>query len=245
MTFDEDKIFGDDGCSQPRAFPVTHVLFDLDGVIIESESIYEKISADICREYGKTYTKDLKSKVMGTPEFETCRIIVTDLNLPLTPAEFLKKYEDKVWIELQRPELLPGVKDVVKLFHKHDVPIAIATSSREPIMKMKTKPHRELINLFRHVVCGSSDPEVKNNKPAPDIFLVCASRFPDKPHPSQCLVFEDSPNGVQAALNAGMQVVMVPNPDLHPDHPIRSKATQVLESFEHFEPEMFGLPSRV
>ncbi|XP_057657886.1 pseudouridine-5'-phosphatase-like [Diorhabda carinulata] len=231
-------------CSKSRILPVTHVLFDLDGIIIDSETIYEKISNDLAREYGKTYSKQLKSKVMGTPEFETCKTIVDELNLPISPEEFLKKYEEKVLIELRHPALLPGVEDIVGHLHKHAVPIAIATSSRQDIMEMKTKPHRRLVDLFHHVVCGSSDPDVKNNKPAPDIFLVCASRFPENPDPSKCLVIEDSPNGVLAALNAGMQVVMVPNPDLDPRHPIRDKATLVLTSLEHFRPELFGLPAK-
>lgn len=108
------------------------------------------------------------------------------------------------------------------------------------MVKVKTTNHQELFSLFLHKVCGSSDPEVKNGKPAPDIFLVAASRFKDKPRTEHCLVFEDAPNGVSAARAAGMQVVMVP--DSHVPIEMCSDATQVLSSLENFKPEQFGLP---
>lgn len=105
---------------------------------------------------------------------------------------------------------------------------------------MKTQNHKTLFSKFNHIVLGSDDPEVKEGKPSPDIFLVCASRFPEHPDHQRILVFEDSPSGVVAALTANMQVVMVPDQRVSSD--ITEKATQVFSSLEQFKPEEFGLP---
>ncbi|XP_018021446.1 pseudouridine-5'-phosphatase isoform X3 [Hyalella azteca] len=136
--------------------------------------------------------------------------------------------------------LLLGAERLVRHLHKHGVPIAIASGSSQTSFDLKTTSHRELMKLFNPVVLSSSDPEVKAGKPAPDVFLVCAGRFPDKPHSSKCLVFEDAPLGVKAAAAAGMQCVMVPDP--RTDKSLTEEATLVLESLEDFKPELFGLP---
>lgn len=220
---------------------VTHVIFDMDGLLLESESIYDNIMDSIAKQYGKSYTEDCKLKVLGTPEGDTAKIVVRELGLPITPQEFLKTYKKKVLEELAHPLLLPGAKELVKHLYKNEIPIAVATSSSLEAMQLKTKDHEEMFKLFHHIVCGSTDPDVKNGKPAPDIFLVCASRFPDKPDPSNCLVFEDAPNGVRGAVSAGMQAVMVPAPYVPKE--LTKQATQVLNSLDNFRPELFGLPA--
>ncbi|XP_044750800.1 probable pseudouridine-5'-phosphatase [Coccinella septempunctata] len=219
---------------------VTHVIFDMDGLLIESESIYNKILSEIAASFGKVYDLQLKLRILGTPEPETARIAIEALNLPITRDEFLKVYRQRVDEELTNPVLMPGAQRLVEHLHKHKVPIAVATSSAEDSMKIKTQHHKKLFSLFHHIVCGSTDPEVKHGKPAPDIFLVCASRFPDKPDPSSCLVLEDAPNGVRGARAAGMQAVLVPNEDVLEE--LRKPATLVLKSLLDFKPELFGLP---
>lgn len=96
-----------------------------------------------------------------------------------------------------------------------------------------------MFDLFNHVVTGSH-PELKNGKPSPDIFLLCAKNFDPPADPSKCLVIEDAPNGVQAAREAGMQSVMIPHKCLAPQY--TKLATQVLHSLIDFRPADFGLP---
>lgn len=106
--------------------------------------------------------------------------------------------------------------------------------------ELKIANYPDLFRLFSHKVMGANDPEVKEGKPAPDIFLIAASRFKDKPNPNKCLVFEDSPNGVRAGKLAQMQTVMVPDKIVPKEQ--RQEATIVLDSLQQFQPELFGLP---
>lgn len=118
--------------------------------------------------------------------------------------------------------------------------MAVATSSNEKAVQIKTRKHKDLFQLMDHFVCGDSDPEVTMGKPAPDIFLVCASRFRARPEPQDCLVFEDSLNGVKAGMSAGMQVIMVPEP--HVPREYGQHATFRIDTLHHLQPEHFGLP---
>lgn len=135
---------------------------------------------------------------------------------------------------------MTGAERLVKHLHANKVPIAVATSSGKDTYDLKTARHKELFKLFNHTVTGGTDPEVKHGKPSPDIFLVCASRFRDKPKPDQCLVFEDAPNGVTAAIKAGMQVIIVPDPQI--DEKMCKEATLTIKTLEEVKLELFDLP---
>nr|XP_055115717.1 pseudouridine-5'-phosphatase-like isoform X2 [Symphalangus syndactylus] len=180
----------------PPPQPVTHLIFDMDGLLLDTERLYSVVFQEICDRYDKKYSWDVKSLVMGA---------------------------EKLIIHLR----------------KHGIPFALATSSGSASFEMKTSRHKEFFSLFSHIVLGD-DPEVLHGKPDPDIFLACAKRFSPPPAMEKCLVFEDAPNGVEAALAAGMQVVMVLDGNLSRD--LTTKATLVLNSLQNFQPELFGLP---
>ncbi|KOB69930.1 putative 2-deoxyglucose-6-phosphate phosphatase [Operophtera brumata] len=193
---------------------VTHVLFDLDGLLIDSEDLYTETFTRVSAKYGKQFTWELKASLLGFQASECADKIIETLELPTTREEFMA---------------LKGV------------PIALATSSSQDSVQMKMQNHKEFLQLFDHLVMGSSDPAVTKGKPDPAIFLVCAARFPDKPKPEDCLVLEDAVNGMKAANAANMSVVVVPDPRI--DSAQLTGATLVLRSLEEFKPEVFGLPA--
>uniref|UniRef100_A0A6N2MR06 Riboflavin kinase n=1 Tax=Salix viminalis TaxID=40686 RepID=A0A6N2MR06_SALVM len=129
---------------------------------------------------------------------------------------------------------------LIRHLHAKGIPIAVATGSHKRHFSLKTQRHSELFSLMHHIVLGD-DPEVKQGKPSPDVFLAAARRFEGGPvDPQKILVFEDAPAGVLAAKNAGMCVVMVPDPRL--DSSYQDTADEVLSSLLDLNPNCWGLP---
>lgn len=221
---------------------VTHCLFDLDGLLLNTENIYTNITQQIIGEQGSTekYTGDFKVTLMGLHAIESVTAIVERYKLPISPNQYLDRFQELSQTLMPTAELMPGVEKLLRHLSSHKIPIALATSSSKEMYDLKTTRHSKIFDIFDHKVYGSSDDHVKRGKPAPDIFIVAAGRFPDQPDPSQCLVFEDAPNGVEAAIAAGCQVVMVPEDYVTED--LRKEATLVVNSLEDFKPELFGLP---
>ncbi|KAL3208447.1 hypothetical protein MRX96_039128 [Rhipicephalus microplus] len=223
-----------------RFKPVTHVIFDMDGLLLDTENLYTRAAETVASRYGKMFTWELKKRVMGTPEADAARTTIDFLGLPLTTHEYMAALDHIFEETFPEAQLMPGADKLVRHLCAHDIPIAIATSSKPASFTLKMSRHREFLALFHHVVCSGGDPDVRRGKPHPDIFLVTASRFDEMPPPQKVLVFEDSVMGVKAAIAAGMQVVMVPDPRI--DEEKRRLATTSLSSLLDFEPELFDLP---
>ncbi|EFN86015.1 pseudouridine-5'-phosphatase isoform X1 [Harpegnathos saltator] len=219
---------------------VTHCIFDMDGLLLDTETLYTVAYNRVTQEFGKTYTWQHKAKIMGFKSTDAVQTIIDILELPIMVQEFEDKLTTLYQELFPQCNLMPGVERLLRHLKENNIPIALATSSSQESSDLKTQRWKHIFDYFDHKVYGGSDPEVPQGKPSPDIFLIAARRFPDNPDPSKCLVFEDSPNGVQAAIAAKMQVVMVPDPQLPKQ--LMKDATLVLKSLEDFKPESFGLP---
>ncbi|KAK5646730.1 hypothetical protein RI129_005194 [Pyrocoelia pectoralis] len=219
---------------------VTHVIFDLDGLILDTETIYKSVITAIANQHGKQYSNVIRIKLLGSPDTDAARICVSEMKLPMTKLQFLTEFRQRSKLLLASCPFMPGAENLIKHLHKHKIPIAVATSSSKDSADLKTAKYKNTFDLFNHIVTGGSDPEVKHGKPSPDIFLVCASRFKDLPDPRKCLVLEDAPNGVTAAVEAGMQCIMVPDEHITREQTLH--ATQVLQSLKDVQLELFGLP---
>jgi pseudouridine-5'-monophosphatase len=222
--------------------PITHVVFDMDGLLLDTEKFYTEVQEIILGRYNKTFDWSLKAKMMGMKAIEAAKVFVeaTGISDSLTPEQFLVEREAMLQSLFPTSELMPGVSRLLKHLHAKGVPIAVATGSHRRHFELKTQRHGEMFSLMHHVVLGD-DPEVKQGKPSPDVFLAAAKRFEGGPvDPSNILVFEDAPSGVLAAKNAGMSVVMVPDPRL--DKSFHDAADQVLNSLLDFSPSEWALP---
>uniref|UniRef100_A0A7N0VIE5 glycerol-1-phosphatase n=1 Tax=Kalanchoe fedtschenkoi TaxID=63787 RepID=A0A7N0VIE5_KALFE len=221
---------------------ITHIIFDMDGLLLDTEKFYTEVQEIILARYNKTFDWSLKAKMMGMKAIEAARVFVeaTGISDKLTAEEFLVEREDMLRDMFPTSQLMPGASRLIRHLHKQGVPICVATGSHQRHFALKTQRHTELFSLMHHIVLGD-DPEVKKGKPSPDIFLAAAKRFEGGPIDStKILVFEDAPAGVQAAKNAGMNVVMVPDPKL--DSSYHEVADQVLSSLLEFKPSEWGLP---
>ena len=136
---------------------------------------------------------------------------------------------------LGNAEPMPGAVALVERLSRAHVPISIATSSSREGYELKARRHAGWLAHFRCVVTRS---EVKNGKPAPDLFL----RGPEGlgVAPGRCLAFEDAPSGVEVAGVAGIRVIALPTVGTHPA--AFTNATAVLGSLSEFDPIAWGLP---
>jgi len=195
---------------------------------------------------------------MGRPEREAAQHLLSNFpGIALTYEFYLSernRRQDMLWPTVQ---LLPGVRKLVFHLHKHNIPIAVATSSRRRNYNMKTGHIPDVFGCFEgKVVCGDDYPERMRGKPEPDIFLVAAKeKFGrkvgegiecseiEREERNKGLVFEDAIPGVQAGKRAGMSVIWVPDTNLLDiECPGPEKADQILKSVEDFVPEQWGLP---
>lgn len=187
----------------------SHVIFDLDGVLLDTEPLYTKAIAAVAAQYGKTYDWSIKSQCIGRGTLEAAQVIVDMLGLPLAPRALVEERDRTLLELLAKADAMPGAEAFTRTLAARSIPMAIATSSEAAIFAVKARRHRSWLDTFAAVICGD-DPRVARPKPAPDIFLAAATALGAEP--AACLVFEDSPYGVAGALAAGMQVVAMPDP---------------------------------
>ncbi len=216
---------------------ITHILYDMDGLLLDTEPFYTEVTQQIVGRYGKTFDWSVKSQMIGRDARESAKTLVNALDLPITPEDYLRERNILLDQLFPKAKALPYAEQVTRHFHQHQIPQAVASSSSKHYFTLKTTLHQEWFSIFNCVVLGD-DPAVKHAKPAPDIFLE-AARLMDA-DPKHCLVFEDAPSGMEAALNAEMSVVVVPDPNM--DKTVYKNAHQVLNSLIEFQPELWQLP---
>ena len=181
------------------------VIFDMDGVIFDTERVYLEIWQSVFEKYGYKMTKELYITVMGTGRKNVIKTFLENFGDDL-PIE--KMYEEKdnqlfYIIENQGIPLKEGVKELFSMLKEKNYKIALATSAKRERVEKQIKD-KWLKESFDAIVCGD---DVEKGKPSPDIFLKDAKKIDVEPE--NCFVVEDSPAGIKAAFSGGMKGIHV------------------------------------
>ena len=215
--------------SLPRLHDIVAVVFDLDGVLVDSEPIHFRAANRVLARYGSSIGEEEYRHFIGLGELATWEAWRRDHALPATTEELLVAHTAARLEEIAVgvPAIEPAVA-LARRLHGTGMRLAIASSSTGAIIDALLRA-LGLDAVFRVRVSGE-DPEVQASKPAPDVYLLAAARLGVSP--GACLAIEDSGPGVTAAKRAGMTCVAVPN-RWTADQDFRD-ADVVLESLRYF-----------
>ncbi len=184
------------------------VIFDMDGVIIDSEPVHQELEWEMYRELDLKITEDEHRNYVGTSAIDMWTMIREKHPLSKTPDELLVYGREQYWkaLEKGRVPLVDGCLPLLELLSQSEFIIQVASSATRPTVD-KVLAHFGIGSYFSHRIGGN---EVTRSKPDPEIFLRAASQ--SSTPPEQCLVIEDSANGVKAAKAAGMVCIGYANP---------------------------------
>ena len=185
---------------------VKAVIFDLDGLMVDTEPLSQQAWAQAIAPYGHTLDEATYQRMIGLRSDESVQIILQTFALPLTATQ-LRTHKDDQYRQIRAAGIptMPGLWPLLEAIEAQALPWGVATSSpRAQAQEILTQLN--LTNRYHTLVGGDEAP---HGKPAPDIYLLAAERL--NVAPDHCLALEDSLPGSQAALAAGMITVVVPN----------------------------------
>lgn len=206
------------------------VIFDMDGIIIDSEEVWERARLAVVAEFGGTYHPDVPRDVMGMTSSEWSHYLRDRVGIPLSPEAIEREVIRRLVAEYERdPPFFPGAVAVVRTMGER-WPTGIASSSGRELIDLVVA----LAGLGDSLRVTVSAGEVGRGKPAPDVYLRAAERLGADPR--ACVAIEDSSNGIRAGKAAGMRVVAVPHP-LFPVAPdALTSADRILGRIAEFTP---------
>jgi HAD superfamily hydrolase (TIGR01509 family) len=208
------------------------VVFDLDGVILDSEELWDEVREELARERGGRWSDRAQADMMGMSSREWSRYMHEVVGLPEPPEEINREVVRRMLDGYE--ELLPLIDGAVDAVRRIGArwPLGLASSSNRELIDRALEVSG-LAPLFRETI---SSEEVARGKPAPDAYLEAARRLGVEA--SRCAAVEDSANGIRSAHAAGMRVIAIPNPAFPPPDEVLALAAVVLESIAALEPSV-------
>ena len=200
------------------------VVFDLDGLLLDSEQVWDTAREELARERGGRWHDQAQRDMMGMSSPEWSRYMHDVIGLADPPeeisAEVVRRLER---LYRERLPMIPGAREAVERLAER-WPLALASSSNRELIDLALDLMR-VARLFKATV---SSEEVGRGKPAPDVYLEAARRLGVEPN--RAAAIEDSHNGIRAAKTAGMRVIAIPNQHFPPDEEALAQADVVLDS---------------
>jgi len=220
-----------------REGKVTHVIFDLDGTLLDTETAYRKGYRQVCSRHGvlDRLTPNLEATLAGQSAMQVAHTMKNECGMNISADALRSELDLEIQPILSGVKLKPGAEKLITHLSKNKVPLALASSSRRKNAKIKMRSYGSLFSSFSHMVFRD-DEGISAGKPCPDVFIKAVDEFQTNVEAERVLVFEDSVNGVEAAKKAGMKVVMVP------DTAAVDKSVDIIQSLDDFRPEQYGLP---
>ena len=202
------------------------VVFDLDGLLLDSEQVWDSVREQLARERGGRWHENAQRDMMGMSSPEWSRYMHDVIGLREPPEEINREVVRRVE-SAYRDDLpvIPGAREAVKRIAAR-WPLGLASSSNRELIELAL----ELLGVRDLFLATVSSEEVARGKPAPDVYLEAARRLDVEP--AQAAAVEDSHNGIRAAKAAGMRVVAIPNRHFPPGADALAAADVVLESLD-------------
>jgi len=208
------------------------VVFDLDGVLIDSEPVWEQVRRQLVAERGGHWAADAQRRLMGMSTGEWARYLSEDLGAGLPPETVARLVIERMAARYtEHLPLMPGAVEAVRRLAA-DWPLGLASSS-PPSLIGTVLDAASLRACFAAVM---STEQVARGKPAPDIYLAVAGQL-GRP-PQRCAAVEDSSNGLRSAAAAGLRVIAIPHPKYPPDPDALGQAAAVLPGLAELTPEV-------
>jgi HAD superfamily hydrolase (TIGR01509 family) len=208
------------------------VVFDLDGVLIDSEQVWNAAREALVRERGGTWHERATADMMGMSSKEWSQYMHDRLGVPMAPDEINDEVVRRVAaIYEEGLPLLPHAVETVRQLATR-WPLGLASSSNRPLIDLVLE-RSGLAPCFAAVI---SSEEVERGKPAPDVYLAVAGAL--GVDPKDCVAIEDSTNGIKSAVAAGMHTIAVPNPHFPPADEVLATAAAVVSSLAEVTPEL-------